>query len=303
MTSSDAKIAVITGASSGVGRATAIALASQGWSIIGFGRDPTRCTQAEGAISAAAKPGARVHFIRGDLALMSDVARIADAILRLTDTIHVLINNAGGVRDRMSITPEGNEATFASNHLGHFFLTNLLLGTMQRTAGQSAPGSVRILSVSSSGHECCPGIDWNDLQQAGNWASGKNYCLAKLCNLLFTHELARRIASDGLVAHAIHPGEVASNFTSHATAEMRALTANTVRVPPETPARTLFWLATDNKVGNSTGRYFFNQAEAQPSDAALDDEAAARLWVESQRLIEKAGFSISNNTAKRPASA
>lgn len=295
------KVAVITGASSGVGRATAIALAAKGWRIIGQGRDSARCNQASAEIWSAAAFEAQVDILRADLTLLSDVAHLAEQILALTDEIHVLINNAGGVRDRMIITPEGNEATFAGNHLGPFYLTNLLLPTMRRTASASSPGSVRVINVSSSGHERSQGIDWDDLQQTNNWVSGKNYCLAKLCNLLFTRELAKRITPYGMIAHAMHPGEVASNFTSHATPEMRALTQHTIRVAPETPARTLQWLATDAAVGARTGRYFFDHAEVAPSSLALDDVVAERLWRESERLVESAGFSIPSPTSTKPA--
>src|SRR5947209_2777719 len=118
------RVAVVTGASSGIGLATAKALAAQGWRIIAHGRDPGRATAAEAEIRAAAAPGARVEMIRADLSLVREAVRLADEIAARTDRIDVLLNNAGGAPKEQVITPEGNEATFTGNHLGHFVLTN-----------------------------------------------------------------------------------------------------------------------------------------------------------------------------------
>ena len=157
----EAPVAVVTGASSGVGKATAKALARLGWHVSAHGRDPERIVAAEAEIRAAAA-GGQVNLVCGDLSLMSGHGphghRDRQAGLY---KVHALVNNAGGVRSERVITPEGNEATFAGNHLGHFLLTNRLLPLLRAAVATSKAGTVRILSVSSTGHEGCPGLDWN----------------------------------------------------------------------------------------------------------------------------------------------
>ena len=284
----EASVAVVTGASSGVGKATAKALARLGWHVIAHGRDPERIVAAEAEIRAAAA-GGQVNMVCGDLSLMSDTARMANEISKLTYKVHALVNNAGGVRSERVITPEGNEATFAGNHLGHFLLTNRLLPLLRAAAATSKAGTVRILSVSSTGHEGCPGLDWNDLQQTQAWVSGKSYCLAKLCNILFTRELAKRLAADGIVANAMHPGVVASNFVNHAESRMKSYIETLPSVAPEVGADTLVWLATAPEAGEVSGGYFHNREALSPASAALDDAAAERLWRESEALVARAG--------------
>ena len=282
-------VAVVTGASSGVGKAAAMALAGRGWHVIAHGRDPARSAAAEVDIRAVAAPGARVDMIRGDLSLLADTARMAREIQGLTDEVHALLNNAGGVRNELILTAEGNEATFAGNHLGHFLLTNRLLPLLRSAAAGSASGTVRVLSVTSDGHAGCPGLDWNDLQQTREWMSGKSYCVAKLCNILFTRELARRVVADGIVANSMHPGVVTSNFVNHAQPRMRDYIATLESFPPEVGADTLVWLATSAEAGKVTGGYFFRREALTPSAAALDDGAAVRLWRESEALVARAG--------------
>jgi NAD(P)-dependent dehydrogenase (short-subunit alcohol dehydrogenase family) len=285
----ESRVAVVTGASSGIGKAAAKALAAQGWHVIAQGRDPGRTATAEADIRAAAAPGARVDMLRGDLSLLSDTARMAKQVERLTGKVDAMLNNAGGVRSELVITPEGNEATFAGNHLGHFLLTNRLMPLLRTAAADSEPGTVRVLSVTSNGHEGCPGLDWNDLQQIRGWTSGKAYCLAKLCNILFTRELAKRLAPYGIVANSMHPGVVSSNFVNHAEPRMKSYIETLESFSPEVGADTLIWLATAPEAGAVTGGYFQKRVALTPSPAALDDEAAARLWAESEALVARAG--------------
>lgn len=288
MTGQERRVAVVTGASSGIGKAAAQALVAQGWDVVAHGRDPERSASAEVDIRAAAAAGARVHMIRGDLSLMSDTVRMAGEIAAFTDKVHVLLNNAGGARAEYMITPEGNETTFAGNHLGHFLLTNRLLPLLRAAALASEPGTVRVVSVSSSGHEVSPDIDWDDLQMKQNWVSGRAYCLAKLYNVLFTRELARRAAADGIVANAMHPGIIGSNFMNHCEPGMKSYMKTQDLKSPEVGADTLVWLATAPEGGSTTGGYFHNRQPVAASAAALDDQAAARLWKESETLIANA---------------
>lgn len=287
--SNQTRVAVVTGASSGIGKAAAKALAAQGWHVIAHGRDRERTARAEADIRAAA-PGAKVDMIRGDLASLADTARLADEIAAYTGRIDALLNNAGGVRAEMVITPEGNETTFAGNHLGHFLLTKRLMPQLRAAAATAGPGKARVLSVSSSAHEICPGIDWDDLQLMRNWVSVKAYGLAKLCNILFTRELAKRTAANDIVANAMHPGIVASNFASHGDRAMQDYMSKANTDSPETGADTLIWLATAPEAGQVSGGYFRNRQALTPAAAALDDQAAARLWAESEKLLASAGY-------------
>jgi NAD(P)-dependent dehydrogenase (short-subunit alcohol dehydrogenase family) len=285
---SEAKTAVITGASSGLGQATAKALAAQGWHVIAHGRDPERTAAAEADIRSTAK--GRVDMIRGDLSLMSETARMADAIAALTPQVYALINNAGGMRSERIITAEGNEVSFAGNHLGHFLLTKRLMPQLRQAAAASARGTVRVINVSSDGHTYCPGIDWDDLQLINNWDSGKVYCLVKLYNVLFTRELARRYAADGIIAHALHPGTIDSNFVNHAVASTKAYMQTLNLVDPAIAAEPLIWLAASFEAGQANGLYYEKFAATDPAPLARDDANAVRLWEESEALLAKAGY-------------
>lgn len=292
MTTKDqTRVAVITGASSGIGKAAAQALANQGWRVIGLGRDPQRTAAALQEIRAVAAPGAQVDMIRADLSLMAEAARAAREIATRTERVDVLLNNAGGVNKELVLTVEGLESTFAGNHLGHFVLTTRLLPQLRAAAAASSPGATRIISVSSSGHERSPGLDWNDLQLLGNFSTGGAYTNAKLANILFTRALAKRLASDGIVAHAMHPGVVDSNFANHADTAMQRYmqTLKDVSVSPEEGADTLVWLATATEPGRTTGGYYHRRAAVPTSAAAQDDAAAGRLWVHSEALVSGVG--------------
>lgn len=285
------RVAVVTGASSGIGKSTARMLAEQGWHVIGTGRHPERTAAAEAELRAAASPEARVDFLRGDFDLMADVLRIAGEIEQRTDRVDVLVNNAGGVRDRQVVTPEGNEGTFAANHLSAFLLTRELLPLLKAAAADSPPGLVRVIAVSSLAHEYTQGFDWNDPQTIDNCSTNSAYCRAKLANILFTRELARRLAADGIVAQAMHPGRVDSNFASHGDQAMQDYFKTATDVDtPDKPAKTIAWLATSAEAGKQSGRYFYDCEEVSPAPHALDDEAARRLWGESEKILEHMGL-------------
>jgi NAD(P)-dependent dehydrogenase (short-subunit alcohol dehydrogenase family) len=258
--------------------------------VIGVGRDPARSAAAEAEIRAAAAPGARVDFVRADFTLMSEVRRAARAIRDTTSRIDALINNAGGVRDSLVVTPEGNEATFAANHLAPFLLTRELMPVLKATAQSNPPGTVRVIAVSSSGHAYCPGMNWDDLNLLDHFTTGGAYCQAKLANLLFTRELTRRAAADGIIAHCMHPGVIDSNFIAHADEVMRSYMQTQERKPPEHAAETLVFLATSPEAGRDGGRYFHEGRDIPPAPQALDAEAARRLWQESEKLLAKLGY-------------
>ncbi|NML05790.1 SDR family NAD(P)-dependent oxidoreductase [Sphingomonas sp. G-3-2-10] len=265
------RTAVVTGASAGIGKAAAKALLAQGWRVIGVGRDAARCAATE------AELGDGFAMVRADLSLLAEVARAADEIATLAPRIDALLNNAGGVYADRIVTAEGHEATFAANHLAPFLLTRKLMPYFVKGA--------RVIAVSSTGHEHCPAIRWDDLGFEDGFVGGAAYCHAKLANVLFARELAGQFG-DRLVSHAMHPGVVDSNFASHCDGPMQAYMesirdkANT----PEQAADTLVWLANADEPGRSNGLYFHRREAIAPSPAALDDDAARRLWDVSERL-------------------
>jgi NAD(P)-dependent dehydrogenase (short-subunit alcohol dehydrogenase family) len=282
------RVAVVTGASSGIGKETAKALAAQGWRVIAIGRDPGRSAAAEAEIRAASS-GGETTMIRADLALMAEAARAAREIEALTDRIDVLVNNAGGMAKRKVITAEGFEENFAGNHLGPFLLTTRLLPLLRRAATDAPAGGVRIINTSSDASEMIPGLDWNDLQAFDNDRPGLSYCRGKLANVLFARGLASRLADDGVVAHAMHPGVVASNFASHADEKAQAHMATLAAQTSEQGADTLIWLATSDEAGQTTGGYFYLRKPRAPNPVTLDPAYVDRLWAESEKLVAKAG--------------
>ena len=278
-------VAVITGASAGIGKAAARMLAAMGWQVIGTGRDPSRSAAAIAEIEGAAKDGGSFTMLRGDFDVMAQVARLADEIAALTSRIDAMVLNAGGVRDTMVVTRDGFEATFAANHLAHFLLTKRLMPILQASRA-------RVISTSSDAHEYCPAMNWDDLNFAANYSTGAAYCQAKLANVLFTRELARRGAADGITANAIHPGAVTSNFWSHgdSTFQDRIEEIRELAVTPDQAAETILRLASAPEAAAITGSYFFMGEIRDPSVAAMDDEAAARLWNVSEELLGKLGY-------------
>jgi len=284
------RVAVVTGASSGIGLATAKALVAQGWHVIGQGRDAARSAAAEVSIREACAHGGKQDFLQANLSLMSDTKRLAGQITGLTDRLDLLVNNAGGVRDQRYITHEGTEETFSANHLAPFLLTRELLPLLQRTAREAGPGAVRVLAVSSEAYRHVTGMNWDDIQYLnGEFPSGPAYCQAKLANQLFSLELAARLADDGIVAQSLVPGPVATNFANHGDEAMQSFMKSIEAMSPEDVARTLVWMATAPETGAPGGRMFYDMAEVSVDAHGRDRDAAARLWQESERLLAAIG--------------
>lgn len=282
-------VAVVTGASAGIGKATAKAFAALGYHVIGTGRDPERSAAAEEEIRAAATPQARIDFLRGDFCEMQDVKRIAEEIKGLTDRIDTLVNNAGGVRDQRYVTSDGLEATMAANHFATFLLTRELLPLLRNAAGNGEAGDVRVITVASEAHRVCQEPRWDDLNWETDYAATPIYCQAKLANMLFTRELNRRVGGEGITAQSFHPGIVHSNFASHGDRNMQAYMSQAEGHPPEHAAETLLWIATAPENGVDGGRYFYDLKDVEPAPQALDDTSAARLWTETEKILAKLG--------------
>lgn len=275
------KVAVITGASAGVGLAAAKALAREGWRVIAIGRDPARCALAEADLRAAA-PQADVTMLRADLSVMAEAARLADEITARVDHVDLLANNAGGMIPEPALTAEGLEECFAGNHLGPFVLTSRLLPLLL-----AAP-QPRVINTSSDGSEMIPGLNWDNLQDPLANSPGAAYCSGKLANVLFARTLATRYGGRGLLAFSFHPGTVASNFFSHVPETTRAHTDGLDKITPDEGAATLLWLATQPETALENGGYYYRCAPREPNPAVFDPANGERLWALSEELVTRA---------------
>ncbi len=273
------KTAVVTGASSGIGLATARELAGRGWRVIALGRTKARAEKAFAEIRAAAT-GPAPDLVLADLSVMAEAKRAAADVAARADRIDVLVNNAGNFIDGRQETPDGLELSFAGNHLGPFLFTRELLPLLRKSKG------ARILNISSVAHTMIPGMNWDDLQYTRGFASNTAYAQSKLANVLFTTALARRLKADGITVNAVHPGQVDSNFANVGGAFLRDYYAKSPGLlTPEQGADTIVWLATDPAGGTETGGYFADRKRIPPSPAAQEESAAERLWAESERLL------------------
>jgi NAD(P)-dependent dehydrogenase (short-subunit alcohol dehydrogenase family) len=281
-------VAVVTGASSGIGLESARALVSEGWRVIGVGRDPGRCAAADAELKAIAK-GGEATMLQADLSLMAEVSRLVEEVAALTDRIDVLINNAGGMVKTLELTKEGLETCFAGNHLGPFLLTNRLLPLLRRAAKARPAGSVRIINTSSDGSEMIPGLNFDDLQNLENYSPGAAYCSAKLANVMFARGLALKLATAGILAFSVHPGTVASNFIAHVPESARQHMESLDAISPTQGADTLIWLATTDPGGLNNGGYYAKRTLRTPNPQAQDEEAIHRLWTQSEQLVSATG--------------
>jgi NAD(P)-dependent dehydrogenase (short-subunit alcohol dehydrogenase family) len=273
------RIAVVTGATTGIGFATACGLADAGFRLIAHGRHPDRIATARARL---AERGARVDWVEADFASQAEVRRAAAEIASLTDRIDVLINNAGAVYDARYVTGDGIERTFAVNHLSAFVLTHLLMPRLK------AAGRAHVIAVASIGHTMVPDMRWDDLGMEKDFVPTLAYCQSKLANVLFTRELARRAAGDGLIASAMAPGLVGSNFPDTADRDMRKYYADSVAdgtaLTNEQGADTVIWLAANPDEALPSGGYFDQRNRIDTSPAAASDEGAARLWEISEGM-------------------
>ena len=201
--------AVVTGASSGIGRVVARELAKQGYRVIAHGRNPARSQEALAEIRRAA-PAAQVQFVLADLSIIAEARGAATEIASLTGRIDLPVNNAGALYSKRRVTPDGFEATFAGNHLGPFVLTRSLMPLLR--VAVLANGEARIINIASQAHQMIGDMVWDDLQLEKGYRSWTAYAQSKLANILFTRELARREMGNRLLVNAVHPGVVDTNF-------------------------------------------------------------------------------------------
>ncbi|MCH7578282.1 MAG: SDR family oxidoreductase [Chloroflexi bacterium] len=279
------KTVLITGANSGIGKETAVALARVGATVVFTSRDPQKGEQA--AADIRQRSGADVTLMPLDLASFPSIRALAADFLQRYDSLHVLINNAGLVLNERTETEEGFETTFGVNHLGHFLLTQLLLDRIKA----SAPA--RIINVASNAHRFARGgLDFDDLQLTNGYGGWQAYGRSKLANIYFTRELARRLEGSDVTVNALHPGGVNTGFSHDGDVRAPFSWLFTLAKPflrsPEKGAQTSIFLASAPEVDGVTGKYFADSKEEQPTPIAQDDEAARRLWTASEELIAQA---------------
>jgi retinol dehydrogenase-14 len=272
---------VITGGSDGIGLecASQIATARPGCRIVLVGRNPSRTAAAVGRLRAES-PKCRMDSLLCDFADQSAVRRLADDLLRTCDRIDVLVNNAGTVFARRTLTGDGIESTFAVNHLGGLLLTELLLDRIR----ESAPA--RIVFTSSEGHYSGT-LDLDDVGFERGYSIMRAYARSKLANVLTARLLARRLEGSGVTVNALHPGAISTNIWSRAPWFARPVLA-VLKRRMESPAvggSRLAYLATSPEVDGRTGGYYHRNRLREPSALAQDDALGERLYDLSARLV------------------
>jgi NAD(P)-dependent dehydrogenase (short-subunit alcohol dehydrogenase family) len=272
------KVCVVTGATSGIGLVTAQALARQGATLVVVARNPERGAATVGRIRQETGNPA-VELCVADLSVQAQVRQLASAIQRRFPQVDVLINNAGALFSRRQLSNEGVEMTFALNHLAYFLLTDLLLEPLKSSA------SGRIVNVSSEAHRRSR-LNFTDLQGQHRYGGWRAYGRSKLANILFTYELARRLEGTNVVANALHPGFVATNFARNnpGITAMGFRLLQFAALSPEEGAETIIYLASSPEVEGTTGKYFVRKRAVSSSQFSYDRAAAEHLWQVSAEL-------------------
>ena len=273
------KTILITGSTSGIGRAAAQELHAQGHRLLLVGRDHDRTHNLATLLSSR---GVKAYPLLADLSVQADIRRLAETVLGEFDTLDVLINNAGAVFQTRELTVDGYERTWALNHLGYFLLTHLLIDRLK----ENAPS--RIINVASDAH-LGGSIHWDDLQleHEWGWMGWSAYSQSKLANILFTDELSRQLEGTGVTANNLHPGFVASRFARNNGRFASILMALT-RPIQRTVARgaeTIIWLASSREAEGITGEYFYDKKPHSRSSEASDAASGRKLWSISQAQV------------------
>jgi retinol dehydrogenase-14 len=273
------KVVLVTGATNGVGKVTALELAKMGASVVitGRNREKTRLTASEIRLKSG---NPSVDCLVGDLSSLAQVRQLAAGLRQKYDRLDVLVNNAGAIFARRYVTVDGYEMTFAFNHLAYFLLTNLLLDMLKA----SAPA--RVVSVSSRSHRMAQ-LDFDDLQTTHySYGGYKAYGRSKLANIMFTYELARRLEGSGVTANVLHPGSVNSGFGKNNRGVMKLAMkiVNRFQLSPEQGAQTSIYLASSPEVEGVSGKYFVDSHPVPSSAASYDEAAQKRLWEVSAEL-------------------
>jgi NAD(P)-dependent dehydrogenase (short-subunit alcohol dehydrogenase family) len=269
------RVALITGASTGIGKEMAKQIARSGIIVVMASRSRERLEAAQEEIRREV-PASKTELLAADISSQAEIRRLASEFSSKYNRLDILINNAGVMAPNRSLTVDGIETTFAVNHLGYFLLTNLLLDTIR----SSAPA--RIINTSSAAHRSAR-LDFDDLQNEKAYSGFFVYCESKLANVLFTYELARRLEGTGVTANCFHPGAIATELFRDQNVLVRLGSALFLKSPAR-GAETGVYLATSPEVEGLTGKYFVNKRAARSNKQSYDQAAAKRLWEVSVEL-------------------
>ena len=272
------KTVVITGGTSGIGEVAAMALARLGARIVLVARNKSRANATLARLRRSAHGLDHCAYF-ADLTCLAEMKRVAAQIADKEPPIDVLINNAGALLAARRLTEDGLECTFALNHMAYFVVT---AGLRERLL---ASGAARIINTASAAHEGAT-LDFDNLQSAKGFGAVKAYGRSKLCNILFTRELARRLRDTGVTANCLHPGFVATRFADESGGLISHLAwlAKFFAISPAEGAETIIYLASSLDVAQTTGQYFYKRLPTRPSPAAQDDRSALLLWQRSAAL-------------------
>jgi NAD(P)-dependent dehydrogenase (short-subunit alcohol dehydrogenase family) len=272
-----ARVALVTGGNSGIGRVAATGLAKRGFHVFIACRSAERSRPVLDEIRGAAGSNS-IEFLSLDLGDFDSIRKCAETFLSRGAPLHLLVNNAG-VAGARGMTRSGFELAFGVNHMGHFLLTQLLSGRIK----DSAPA--RVVTVASTAHYRAAGVDWEAVRKpSASTTAMPEYSVSKLCNVLFSAELGRRLAGTGVSTYSLHPGVVATDIWRSVPWPFRPL-IKLAMISPERGAATTLFCATSPDVAHETGCYYDNCRSKRPSAAAQNLALAAELWERSERWV------------------
>ncbi len=275
------KVALITGATSGIGKESALALAAMGAELFIVARNPEKGAITKEEIRKVTE-NSKVNLLTGDLSSLKDVQRIAQSFLTLEKPLHILLNNAGVFNLKREETIDGYEEMFAVNHLAPFLLTNLLLDRIKTSE------KPRIVNVASGAHILVKEIKFEDLNFVKGFKPLKVYSHSKLANILFTTELAARLKETQVTVNAVDPGEVSTGLGQQngVIGKLLYWSMKPFIQTPKKGAKTSIHVCTTPELEKTSGKYFRNGKEKNPKPWAIDKQMAERLWDVSERLVQ-----------------
>lgn len=278
------KNCLITGATSGIGKAVALGLAERGANVIFIGRNPEKCKKIAELIKKITH-NENVSYYVADISLIREVKKVADKIKSDFKRIDVLVNNAGARFINHQLTDEGVELTLATNHLGHFVLTNELLPLLKNS------DDARVINVSSGVHYGGKGVIEN-ITEPSQYDGRLQYSNSKLANVLFTYELAERLKETTVKVFAVDPGGVATNFSRNNGLKfwLKHLVYYLLKrqlITPKQASRTIIFLATSDEVKNQPAKFYYEMRERKSAKISYDKSLQKKLWEMSEELIKK----------------